>query len=90
MMKKVLNILGWIGVSLTFLALLLTMLSTYHFVYIEHFYGYYTLQWCLFFTLIIWGVKIFSLKSSIRDIVYTGICFLMAFGSMFFRVMKVQ
>jgi len=90
MIKKAINILGWIGVLFTFLALILTMLSTYHFVYIKYFYGYYTLQWCLFFTMIIWGVKIFYLKSSLKDLVYTGICFLMAFGSVIFRFMRVQ
>lgn len=89
-MKKTINILGWIGVSLTFLALIFTMLSTYHFVYIKYFYGYYTLQWCLFFTMIIWGMRMFYTKSNFKDLVYTLICFLMAFGSMFFRFMKVQ
>lgn len=89
-MKRTINILGWIGVSLTILALVLTMLSTYHFVYIKYFYGYYTLQWCLFFTMLVWGIRMFYLKSSFRDLVYTAICFIMAFGSMFFRFMRVQ
>lgn len=89
-MKKTIDILGWIGVTLTIWALILTMLSTYHFVYIKYFYDYYALQWCLFFTMIIWGIKMFYLKSSFRDLVYTVICFIMAFGSMFFRLMRVQ
>ncbi|MCM8711869.1 hypothetical protein M2651_12765 [Clostridium sp. SYSU_GA19001] len=89
-MKKIINILGWVGVSLTIISLILTMLSTYHFVYIKYFYDYYTLQWCLFFTMIVWGIRIFYLKSSFRDLIYTAICFIMAFGSMFFRLMRVQ
>jgi hypothetical protein len=88
-MRKSVNVLGWISVTITIIALLLTMISTYHFMYIKYFYGYYTLQWCLSFTMIVWGIKMFYLKSSIRDIIYTVICFLMAFGSMFFRFMKV-
>jgi hypothetical protein len=89
-MKKAINVLGWISVGLTIITLLLTMLSTYHFTYIKYFYGYYALQWCLFFTMIIWGIKMFYLKSSFKDLVYTAICFIMAFGSVFFRFMKVN
>jgi hypothetical protein len=88
-MKRAINILGWLSVSLTIITLLLTMLSTYHFVYIEYFYGYYALQWSLFFTMTIWGIKMFSMKSGAKDLIYTVICFLMAFGSVFFRFLKV-
>lgn len=88
-MRKAINLLGWIGVTVTMLALIFTMVSTYHFAYIKYFYGYYTLQWCLFFTMIFWGIKMFYLKSSFKDIVYTIICFSMAFVSVFFRFMKV-
>lgn len=88
-MRKVINALGWLGVTLTMLALILTMVSTYHFTYIKYFSNYYALQWCLFFTMLIWGIKMFNLKSGIRDIIYTVICFAMAFGSMFFRYMRV-
>jgi hypothetical protein len=89
-MRKTINVLGWLSVAITIAALVSTMLSTYHFVYIKYFYGYYTLQMCLFFTMIVWGIRMFYLKSSYRDIIYTAICFLMAFGSMFFRFMKVN
>jgi hypothetical protein len=88
-MRRAVNILGWISVTLTIAALVLTMISTYHFAYIKYFDDYYTLQVCLFFTMIIWGIKMFDLRSGVRDIIYTVICFLMAFGSMFFRLMKV-
>lgn len=88
-MRRAINILGWLSVIVTIFALICTMLSTYHFTYIKYFYGYYTLQWCLFFTMIIWGVRAFALKSGAKDIIYTVICFLMAFGSMFFRYLRV-
>jgi hypothetical protein len=87
--RRTINALGWLSVILTILALIFTMLSTYHFTYIKYFYGYYALQWCLFFTMIIWGVRYFALKSSFKDIIYTVICFLVAFGSMFFRFLRV-
>lgn len=89
-MRKAINLLGWIGVTVTMLALIFTMVSTYHFTYIKYFYGYYTLQWCLFFTMIFWGVKMLYLKSSFKDIIYTIICFSMAFVAVFFRFMKVN
>lgn len=88
-MRKTINMLGWIGVTLTMFAMIFTMISTYHFRYIEYFYNYYTLEWCLFFTMIFWGIKMFHYRSGIKDLVYTIICFLMAFGCMFFRFMKV-
>jgi hypothetical protein len=88
-MRKAINVLGCLSVSITILALILTMVSTYHFIYIKYFYRYYTLQWCLFFTMIIWGIKMLYLKSSFKDVIYTVICFLMAFGCIFFRFMKV-
>lgn len=88
-MRRVVNALCWISVALTIAALLLTMISTYHFTYVKYFNDYYTLQTFLFFTMIIWGIKMFYLRSGVRDITYTVICFLMAFGSMFFRLMKV-
>ncbi len=88
-MRKVINVLGWISVLLTIVALILTMISTYHFTYVKYFNDYYTLQIFLSFTMIVWGIKMFYLRSSVKDIIYTIICFLMAFGSMFFRLMKV-
>jgi hypothetical protein len=89
-MRRTVNVLGWISVSLTILTLICTLITTYHFMYIKYFDGYYTLQWCLFFTMLIWGMKMFNLKSGFKDIVYTLICFLMAFGSVFFRFMRVH
>ncbi|MFL0246482.1 hypothetical protein [Candidatus Clostridium stratigraminis] len=89
-MKKAINLLGWISVTATMLALIFTMVSTYHFAYIKYFYGYYTLQWCLSATMILWGIKILYIKSSIKDVIYTIICFSMAFVAVFFRFMKVN
>lgn len=48
-MKKYINILGWIMVIITTVALLATLLTIYQFTYIKHFDSYYTLQWCMFF-----------------------------------------
>ncbi|GLC31434.1 hypothetical protein [Clostridium omnivorum] len=88
-MKKTINMLGWVSVFITILALVCTILTTYHFTYIKYFNDYYTLQWCLFFTMLIWGIKTFDIKASLNNIMYTIICILMAAGTIFFMYMKV-
>lgn len=88
-MKKTINMLGWACVFITILALICTILTTYHFTYIKYFDNYYALQWCLFFTLLIWGIKMFDIKSNLKNMVYTIICMLMAAGTIFFMYMKV-
>lgn len=47
-MRKYINILGWIMVIITTIALLATLLTIYQFTYIKYFDSYYTLQWCMF------------------------------------------
>lgn len=90
-MRKTLNILGWVSVFLTILALIFTILTSYHFKYInKYFDGYYALQWCLFATLLIWGIRLFNLKANIRNTIYSVICILMAAGTMVFMYMKVN
>ncbi len=47
-MRKYINLLGWIMVIITTVALLATLLTIYQFTYIKYFDSYYTLQWCMF------------------------------------------
>lgn len=88
-MKKTINLLGWIGVCLTILTLVLTLLTTYQFTYVKHFNSYYTLQWCMFLTMLAWAAKMFDFKSSRNYIICTITCIVIAVGTMFFIVMKV-
>jgi putative effector of murein hydrolase len=88
-MKKTINLLGWIGVCLTILTLVLTLLTTYQFTYVKYFNSYSTLQWCIFFTMIAWAVKMFDFKASRNDIMYPITCIVIAVGTMFFIFMKV-
>ena len=88
-MKRAINFLGWVGVSLTILTLVLTLLTTYQFTYVKYFDSYYTLQWCIFFTMITWAAKMFELKASLKNIGYPIACILIAVGTAFFIYMKV-
>lgn len=88
-MRKAINILGWLGVSLTILALVLTLLTTYQFTYVKYFDSYYTLQWCMFLTMIMWAVKMFDLRSNFRNVIYPITCFIIAVTAIAFMFMKV-
>ncbi|NMM63244.1 hypothetical protein HBE96_11250 [Clostridium sp. P21] len=88
-MKKTINLLGWIGVCLTILTLILTLLTTYQFTYVKYFNSYNTMQWCIFFTMIAWAGKMFDFKASHRDIICPITCIIIAIGTMFFIFMKV-
>jgi len=89
-MKRAINCLGWIGVSLTIFALILTLLTTYQFIYVKYFDGYNTLQWVIFFTMIFWTIKMFDSKTNLRNIVYPIACMIIAVGTIFFMYMKVN
>lgn len=88
-MKRAINFLGWVGVSLTILTLVLTLLTTYQFTYVKYFDSYYTLQWCIFFTMLALAIKMFEFKTNLKNIVYPAACILIAFGTIFFIFMKV-
>lgn len=88
-MRRAINCLGWIGVSLTIFTLILTLLTTYQFIYVKYFDSYYTLQWSIFFTMIFWAVKMFDLKANLKNIAYPIACAVIAVGTIFFIYMKV-
>ncbi len=88
-MRRAINLLGWMGVCLTILTLVLTLLTTYQFIYVEYFDSYYTLQWCIFFTMLFWAVKMFEINNSLRSKLYPIACVVIAFGTIFFIFMKV-
>lgn len=88
-MKKTINLLGWIGVSFTILTLILTLLTTYQFTYIKYFNSYYTLQWCIFGTMIVWAINMILVKSNFKNIIYPITCAIIAFATMFFMYMRV-
>lgn len=88
-MKKSISILGWGSVTLTIFTLILTLLTTYKFIYIRAFDSYYTLQWCIFFTMMVWAIKITDFKRNIKSLAYSVLCLLIAVGTIFFIFMKV-
>ena len=88
-MKRTINLLGWIGVIFTILALILTLLTTYHFTYVKYFNDYCTLQWSIFGTMIIWAVNMIVFRTNFRNIVYPITCIVIACVTMFFMHMKV-
>lgn len=88
-MKNTISLLGWIGVILTTLALILTLLTTYQFVYVKYFNGYYTLQLSIVVTMIIWSINMIVFRKNFKNIVYPITCVLIACATMFFMYMKV-
>ncbi|EJP6472244.1 hypothetical protein ACFLKB_01330 [Clostridium sp. FAM 1755] len=88
-MRKYINLLGWIMVIITTVALLATLLTIYQFTYIKYFDSYYTLQWCMFFTMIVWSVKMLDFSKGMRDKFYSLVCIFLAIANIFFIYMKV-
>jgi hypothetical protein len=89
-MKKTVEFIAWMWVVLTIVSLLFTLSTAYSFMYIKYFTSYYTLQWCLFFTMLFWAVKLYNTDTGAKKYIYTGICLLFAAVSIFFIVMKVS
>lgn len=89
-MRRTINLLGWICVFFTIISIVLTLLTTYQFTYVKYFNGYYTLQWSMFFTMIIWAVKLFDYKSTFMSKLYPIVCTIIAAGALFFIFMKVN
>ncbi len=87
-MRKYINLLGWIMVIITTVALLATLLTIYQFTYIKYFDSYYTLQWCMFFTMIVWSVKMLDFSKGMRDKFYSLVCIFLAVANIFFIYMK--
>lgn len=88
-MKKTINALGWIMVILTTVVLICTLLTIYQFTYIKYFDTYYTLQWCIFFTMIIWSAKMLESKRDLKNKFYSLLCILFAIANIFFIYMHV-
>jgi hypothetical protein len=88
-MRRLLRFLGWIGVSLTSITLVLTLLTTYQFIYVKYFDSYYTLEWCIFFTMIVWAINMLEFKTNLRSMMYPVMYMVIAVGTMFFMFMKV-
>lgn len=88
-MRKTVNALGWLFVSLTILSLILTMLSTYQFLYIKYFNSYNTLQWCIFFTMIFWAIRLFDFRSNKKSLLNSLVCMTFAVLTMVFIYLRV-
>ena len=85
-MRKTVDLLGWIFVVVTILALVCTWLTTYNLSYIKHFNTYKMLQISIFCTMLIWTFKMYSLNSGKRRWAYSFICLTFALGAAYFMV----
>lgn len=88
-MKRAINMLGWFGVAFTTLSVILTLLTTYQFIYVKHFETYATLEWSMFFTMAAWSLKFIEVKNGVKNKFCPIVCSLIAFGTIFFIYMKV-
>lgn len=88
-MKKTVSFLGWVSVFITTIALILTILTTYQFLYVKYFNSYYTLQWCISLTMFIWAIKLIDFKNKTFNKMYSIMCIFFAVGTIFFIFMKV-
>jgi hypothetical protein len=88
-MRKTLNLLGWISVFVTIFTLVLTLLTTYQFIYIKYFDSYFTLQCCMVVTLTLFGVTMLDSKYKFKNVIFSLSCMALAVGTMFFILMRV-
>lgn len=90
-MRKALNLIGWLFVSITMIALICTLLSTYLFVrQISYFNTYKTFQICMAVTMAIWAFKMNIDKNErAENMLYSVFCTFIAVGSVFFIYMGV-
>lgn len=83
-MKKVIDVLGWVCVIITVAVLIVTLLTTYQFIYLKHFNTYRIIQLSILFTAITWSIKAFMQKTEQSNMVYPIIYMLLAVGTVFF------
>jgi len=88
-MRKTLNLLGWISVFITIFTLILTLLTTYQFIYIKYFDSYFTLQCSMAMTLTLFGITMFDSKYKFKNVMFSLFCMALAVGTMFFIWMRV-
>ncbi len=72
-MKKLLDIFGWIAVIFTICSVIFTLLTTYLFIYIPFFNGYYTMQIGILMTMIYLALRYFFFEVGKRRLIYVAI-----------------
>lgn len=88
-MKKLVSIFGWIFVVFTIISVVFTLLTTYQFIYIKYFSGYYPIQIGIFLTMISWALKFWIYDKDDKKITYSLICLFLAAIALFFRLFVV-
>lgn len=88
-MRKVIDILVWLSVVVTIIAMVLTVLTTYQYIYIKYFSNYYAIQASLSFTMILWAIKFWLSENIHLKKLYSFICIIVAAISIFFRFVGV-
>lgn len=85
--EDILTILCTIIVIITSIVIILTFLSTYHFINnMPLFNTYLPLQICISITMVIWGIRFYVYRNGIIKYTYTIICFLIAIISLLFSL----
>ena len=84
-MRKTIDFLSWGAVGLTILCLICTLSTAYNIRFIDfRFVNYKVLQWSIFFTMILWAVKLYDYKRNTKKNMQSFICLLFAIGIIFF------
>ncbi|MBU5592066.1 hypothetical protein KQI89_09815 [Clostridium sp. MSJ-4] len=88
-MRKTLDYLCWAFVSITMVVIILTIISTYQYVYISYFNNYYMLEVSLAITMLLWSLKFFIWTKLPKRKIYSSVCFIIALAAIFFRISGV-
>jgi len=84
-LDHLLTILCWVFVAVTTGVLILTTLTTYHFLYLQYFNNYDALQLSMFISQLLWGIRfMIDSRKWPKSRVYGMISLAMAVVSLFF------
>ncbi|QAA31204.1 MULTISPECIES: hypothetical protein [Clostridium] len=90
-MRRLISIFSLLSAMITSVAIILTLLTTYQFIYInEVFNSYYPIQIGLSITMIFWGIRFFLLEKGSKKLTYPLICFIIATISIVFMGLYVK
>lgn len=93
-MRRAINILAWVSVTIAIMFLLLTLLTTYIFLkgnlLATYFNGYFTFQCAMAVTMLFWSFNLFLLKDNPKNKIYSFFCLLIGLVTIFFITMRVR
>lgn len=87
--RKAINYLSWVFAVITTISLVITVLTLYGFMYNHYFNNYHIFQWCMFFTMLLWGIVSLDIKSTKNNFLHGIIYMLFALSTLFFIMVNV-